>query len=116
MKEVGHKEILEQKMTTESEMMEAYQIIAENVNDASNRFEIIEKWLPLREYRIDCMRIALRVEWSDVKPGAKIIKLHYKKLTDQEIDTVATLYKRWIEMIRQKLREIGGFVPPSKQP
>ncbi len=83
MNEVGHRdELLEHKTTTESEMMEAYQIIAENVDDASNRFEIIEKWLPPKEYRIDCMRMALRVEWSDVKPGAKIIKLHYKKLTD----------------------------------
>ena len=99
MKEKGRSEILEQNTTTASEMIEAYQIIAENVNDASNRIEIIEKWLPLREYRIDCMRMALRVEWSDIKPGAKIIKLHYKKLTDEEISTVITLYKRWMQMV-----------------
>jgi anthranilate phosphoribosyltransferase len=50
------------------------------------------------------MRMALRVEWSDVKPGAKIIKLHYKKLTDEEIGTVITLYKRWMQMVLERLR------------
>lgn len=59
-------------------MMEMFQIIVENVNDLTNRFELLKPWVPPKYFRIDCMKECLDIEWSKKEPGAKIIKVTYK--------------------------------------
>jgi hypothetical protein len=82
---------------TQTDMIEAYQIIAENAKDPTNTREKVIKELPSvhNALIVDYLRMALLVTWQ----AGSIVDLKYNKLDSTEFDGLSSAFKKFGKQI-----------------
>jgi hypothetical protein len=81
--------------STKTEMIEAYQIIAENADDPTNTKEKVVSELPATALMVDYLRAALVVSWQ----AGVIVSLKYNKLASSELDGLSSVYRKFGQQI-----------------